>query len=79
MPDESLIQEVRGSFKSKGLEFVSLSESSADPEKSVLTYKDSSGKTVTKEIPIRLSDLEDLVDEIEALDPEDLANYLLKQ
>ncbi len=78
MRDASLIEDVRNSFKSKGLEFVSLSESSADAKKSTLTYKDASGKTLTREIALPLSELEDVVDEIEALDPEDLADYLLK-
>ena len=75
----STIEEVRNSFKGKGLEFVSLSESSSDPKKSVLEYKDSSGKTLRKDVPLPLSELEDVVGEIAALDPEDLADYLLKQ
>jgi hypothetical protein len=79
MRDASLIEEVRSSFKSKGLEYVSLTESSADPRKSVLTYKDASGKTLKREVGLPLSELEDMVDEIEALDPEDLADYLLKK
>lgn len=76
--DASLIKDVRDSFKSKGLEFVSLSESTANPKRSVLRYMDPSGKAVTKELPLPLSELEDVVDEIEALDPEELADYLLK-
>ena len=79
MRDASLIEDVRNSFKVKGLEYVSLTESPSDPKKSILTYKDASGKTLTREVALPLSELEDLVDEIEALDPEDLANYLLKQ
>ena len=78
MGDSSLIEDVRNAFKSKGLEYVSLAESTADPKKSILTYKDSSGKTLTKEIGLPLSELEDVVAEIEGLDPDDLANYLLK-
>ncbi len=79
MRDASLIEEVRSSFKSKGLEFVSMIESPGKPDRSLLQYKDASGKTLTKEIAMPLSELEDVVDEIEALDPEDLADYLLKQ
>jgi hypothetical protein len=77
-PVSSLIEDVRNSFRGKRLEFVSLTESVADEKKSVLTYKDSSGQTVTKEIAIPLSELEDTVAEIEWLDPDDLADYLLK-
>jgi hypothetical protein len=76
--DSSLIEDVRDSFKRKGLEYVSLAESSTDPKKSILTYKDGSGKTLTKEIALPLSELEDVVAEVEALDPDDLADYLLK-
>ncbi len=79
MRDASLIEDVRNSFKSKGLEYVSLTESTTDPKKTILTYKDASGKTVTKEVALPLSELEDVVEEIEALDPEDLADYLLRQ
>ncbi len=79
MRDASLIEDVRNSFKSKGLEYVSLTESTTDPKKTILTYKDASGKTVTKEVALPLSELEDVVQEIEALDPEDLADYLLRQ
>jgi hypothetical protein len=77
MPESSLIKDVRKSFKNKGLEFVSLSESTADQSKSVLEYKDSSGRTVKREIGIRLSELEDTVVSIEEIDPDDLADYLL--
>ena len=74
----SLIETIRGSFRSKGLEYVSLTESTANPKKSILTYKDGSGNTLTKEISIPLSELEDTVAEIEDIDPDDLATYLLK-
>ena len=74
----SLIEVIRDSFRSKGLEYVSLTESAANPKKSVLTYRDSSGRTLTKEVSLPLSELEDMVAEIEALDPDDLADYLLK-
>ena len=74
----SLIQDIRDSFKSMGLEYVSIKESSKDQHKSVLTYKDGSGKTVTKEIGMPLSELEDTVAEIEIIDPDDIATYLLK-
>jgi hypothetical protein len=78
-PEKSLIEDVRTSFKSKGLEFVSLSESTADPQKSVLTYKSATGETATRDIAIPLSELEDTVAAIETIDPTDLANYLLKE
>lgn len=78
MRDASLIEDVRSSFKRRGLEYLSLAESDKDPQKSVLRYKDASGKSLTKEVPIPLSDLEDTIAEIEALDPDDLADYLLK-
>jgi hypothetical protein len=76
--DMSLIQDIRDSFKGKGLEYVSIKESSKDQNKSVLTYRDGSGKTVTKEIAMPLSELEDTVAEIEIIDPDDIATYLLK-
>jgi hypothetical protein len=79
MRDASLIEDVRNSFKSKGLEYISLTESATDPKKSILKYKDGSGNTLTREVALPLSELEDMVDEIEALDPDDLAEYLLKQ
>jgi len=74
----SLIRDVRDSFKGKGLQFVSISESPNDPKKTVLTYKDASGKTQTREIAMRLSDMEETLAEIDAIDPDDLADYLLK-
>ncbi len=74
----SLIKDIRDSFKSKGLEYVSLTESPTDRKKSILTYKDASGKTLTKVISIPLSDLEDTIAEVEAIDPEDLATFLLR-
>ena len=73
----SLMKDIQDSFKAKGLQYVSIEESSSDPDKSVLTYKDSSGKTLTKEIAIRLDNLEDTVAEVDAIDPEDLAKFLL--
>jgi len=75
--DRSLIQDIRDSFKSKCLEYVSIKESSSNQNRSVLTYKDESGKTVTKEISMPLSELEDTVAEIEVIDPDDIATYLL--
>jgi len=72
----SLIRDIRDSFKIKGLEYVSMAESK-DPKKTVLTYKDESGKTVTKEIAIQLSDLEEAVREVDVIDPDGLADYLL--
>jgi hypothetical protein len=76
-PEKSLIEDVRKSFQAKGLEFISLTESTANPQKSVLTYKFPSGEVVTKEIAIPLGELEDTVAAIEVIDPADLANYLL--
>jgi hypothetical protein len=73
----SLMKDVRDSFKSKGLEYVSMTESPKNPKKTVLTYTDGSGKTLTKEIDVPLSDLEETVAEIDAIDPDDLADYLL--
>lgn len=69
--------EVADSFKEKGLKFVSLSESLTDPQKTTLVYVDASGKTVSKEITMRLSELEDTISALDAMDPADLANYLL--
>lgn len=73
----SLSKGIRDSFKAKGLEYVSIEESSKDRDKTVLTYKDSSGKTLTKEIAIRLDNLEDALTEIGIIDPDGLADYLL--
>ena len=73
----SLIRDIRDSFKAKGLEYVSMKESSTDPKKTVITYKDASGKTLTKEVAIELSQLEETVSEIDVIDPDDIANYLL--
>jgi hypothetical protein len=73
----SLTKEVRDSFKAKGLEYVSIEESPKDRDKSVLTYKDASGNTLTKEIPIRLDDLEETLREVGIIDPDGLADYLL--
>jgi hypothetical protein len=73
----SLMKGVRDSFKAKGLEYVSIEESPKDRDKSVLTYKDGSGKTLTKEISIRLDNLEEALREVGILDPDGLADYLL--
>jgi hypothetical protein len=73
----SLMKGLRDSFKAKGLEYVSVEESSKDRDKSVLTYKDGSGKTLTKEISIRLDDLEEALREVGIIDPDGLADYLL--
>ena len=71
-----LIGDIRNSFKAQGLEYVSLSESS-DPKKTVLTYKDGSGMTLTKEIGIPMYQLKETVTEIDAMHPEGLADYLI--
>ncbi|HVC27190.1 MAG TPA: hypothetical protein VND40_03425 [Nitrososphaerales archaeon] len=73
----SLMKEVRDSFRAKGLEYVSIEESSKDRDKTVLTYKDGSGKTLTKEIAIRLDNLEEALREVGIIDPDGLADYLL--
>ena len=73
----SLIEDVRAAFKAKGLTFVSIAESTSDSEKTVLTYKDAGGNIVTRDVDIRLSELEDTVAALAGLDPEDLANFLL--
>jgi hypothetical protein len=74
----SLMDDIKGSFEKKGLEFVSLTESADNRDKSILTYKDTSGTPVTKEVNIRLSDLEEVVMTVDNLDPNDLADFLLK-
>ena len=73
----SLMRDVKDSFKSKGLEYVSMAESPADRKKTVLTYKDGSGKTLTREIGVPLSEVEETVREIDVIDPDGLADYLL--
>ena len=70
-----LIVDVRDSFRAKGLEFVSLTD--AGNNRSRLTYKDGE-KLITKEFGIPLSELEDTVEELDLMDPDDLAEYLLK-
>jgi hypothetical protein len=70
----TLIGDVRDSFRAKGLEFVSLTD--AGNNRSRLTYKDGS-KVVTKEFEMPLSELEDTVEELDVMDPDDLAEYLL--
>lgn len=74
----SMMDDVKEAFAKKGLEFVSLTESSEDPDKSILTYKDASGTTTSRQVPIRLSDLEETVVTVDIVDPMDLANFLLK-
>ncbi len=70
----TLIGDVRDSFKAKGLEFVSLTD--AGNNRSRLTYKDGV-KVVTKEFEMPLSELENTVEELDVMDPDDLAEYLL--
>ena len=76
--ERSLINDIRDSFKAKGLEYVSVKGAAADQKKSVLTYKDGTGKVITKEISMALEELEDTVAEIDEIDPDDLATYLLE-
>jgi hypothetical protein len=75
----SLMDDVKGAFAKKGLEFVSLTESSDDPDMSILNYKDASGKITSKQVPIRLADLEETIVTVDIVDPMDLAEYLLKE
>lgn len=70
--------DIAESFKTKGLTFVSLNESAANPEGSILVYADVSGKQMTKEIGIRLEELEDTIEALDAIDPEDIVNFLLQ-
>ena len=70
--------DIANSFQKKGFTFVSLNESTENPDHTTLVYIDRAGKTVTKEIQIRLSELEDTVNAIDVIDPEDLADYLLQ-
>ena len=74
----SLIEDVRESFRAKGFNFVSLSESNEDPEKTTLTYTDGTGKTLYKVLEIRLEEFEDTIASLDVLDPEDLADFLLR-
>jgi hypothetical protein len=73
----SLVEDVRAAFRAKGLTFVSMTESKEDPENTTLTYTDGSGKTVQKEVKIRLEELENTVAVLDGMDPADLANFLL--
>ncbi len=73
----SLVRDIRDSFKAKGLEYVSIEESPKNRDKTVLTYKDGSGKTMTKEISIRLDNLEEALSEVNIIDPDGLADFLL--
>lgn len=72
-----LREDIAEGFEKKGLKFVSLNESKADSQKTTLLYLDGSGKSVSKEINIRLSELEDTLTVLEAMDPEDMASFLL--
>lgn len=73
----SLIEDIKGSFKKKGLEFVSITEAADDRDKSILTYRDASDGIVTRTVDIRIDDLEEAVEAVYNVDPTDLANYLL--
>jgi hypothetical protein len=73
----SLMEDIRGSFEKKGLEFISITEAAENRDRSVLTYHDASGVVVTKIVDIRLDDLEEVVEAVYNVDPMDLANYLL--
>jgi len=73
-----LREDIAEGFQKKGLKFVSLNESTADPEKTILLYVDGTGKNISKEINMRLSELQDTLTVLEAMDPEDMATYLLE-
>jgi hypothetical protein len=73
-----LRDDISAAFEMKGLKFVSLNESTTDPQKSTLVYLDGSGQSMSKEISIRISELEDTIEALDAIDPEDIANFLLK-
>jgi hypothetical protein len=73
------MRDIRDSFKAKGLEYVSIQESTTNREKTLLTYKDASGKTLTKEIDIRMDNLQEALREVDIIDPDGLADYLLGQ
>jgi hypothetical protein len=73
----SLIEDIKDSFKQKGLEFVSITEAADDRDKSILTYRDASDGIVTRTVDIRIDDLEEAVEAVYNVDPMDLANYLL--
>ena len=45
----SLMEDIKGSFQKKGLEFVSLIEAADNRDKSILTYKDASGTLVDQD------------------------------
>ncbi|MDA4133309.1 MAG: hypothetical protein OK454_09340 [Thaumarchaeota archaeon] len=74
----TLRDDITDSFGKKGLKFVSLNESTSDPQKSTLVYIDGAGASVKKEISIRISELEETVSTIDLIDPEGLADFLLK-
>lgn len=74
----TLREDISASFQTKGLKFVSLNESTSNPQGSTLVYEDSSGKSTTKEVDIRLSELEDTLAALDVIDPGDLANFLLQ-
>ena len=73
----SLMEDIKDSFKKKGLEFVSITEAVDDRDKSILTYRDASEGVVTRTVDIRIDDLEEAVEAVYNVDPMDLANYLL--
>lgn len=74
----TLRDDIIDSFRVKGLKFVSLNESTTNPQGSTLVYEDASGKSISKEIGIRLSELEDTVTALDVMDPDDIANFLLE-
>ena len=73
----SLVEDVRASFQAKGLTFVSLTESTEDPERTTLTYTDGAGRTVRREVNIRLEELENTVAALDRMDPTDLSELPL--
>jgi hypothetical protein len=73
----ALIQDIQASFKAKGLQYVSMSESTKDRQKTVITYKDSAGKTLTKDRDIELEQLKEDVAEVDIIDPDGLCDFIL--
>ena len=74
----TLRDDIGASFTAKGLKFVSLNESTTNPQGSTLVYEDGSGKSISKEIAIRLPELEDTVEALGIIDPDDIASFLLQ-
>lgn len=73
----ALIQDIQASFRAKGLQYVSMAEDTQDRKKTIVTYKDSKGKTLTKERDIELEQLKEDVSEVDIIDPDGLCDFIL--